>query len=301
MRAAAAWFLPAILALAGCSGTGGEPTGEPTPTADRMRIAGLVESDALVPLGNATVAIQGLNLTVQTDATGRFAFEPLPPRTYVVEASLAGYRTQPLVARPGTNEGSLDFVLQAVQAPRPYRVAYEFQGHIECGAEALIISGPCDTAVQEGGGPALMDNTSAFRFAFQPGWRSIVIDVVFDPEANPGMDGLRVAVRKASDAAALDDYEQYGRFHGDAPYTIRLDAGATYPDGDGPIPGNLTGLLLDAYPQGHAWHAVCDPTGVDGRCLAGAGAGANIDFALYATVFYVEPAPEGFTLRTDTA
>jgi hypothetical protein len=297
VRALAALLAAAL--LAGCAGQGAPATPSTGPAVDAMRIAGLVESDALVPLANATVAIASLNLSVVTDARGLFAFEPLPPRAYLVEASLAGYRSQPLVARPGTNEGSLDFVLQRVQPVLPYRNAYSFDGHIECGAEALIISGPCDAAAQEAGVPPVLDNTSSFRLAMEAGWRSIIVDVVFDPEANPGMDGLRLAVRGPRDGDALDRYEQYGRFHGSAPYTVRLDAGEAYPDGTAPVDGNQTALVLDAYPQGHAWHAACDPTGLDGRCLAGLGAGANIDFSLYVTVFYVEPAPEGFTLRTD--
>ena len=98
-----------------------------------------------------------------------------------------------------------------------------------------------------------------------------------------------------SDADMLNEYEQYGRFQDTKPYTAVLEVGQTYPDGTGPVPANLTALDLVVYPQGHGWHQVCEPTDEVG-CFLGAGAGIDVTFDLYVTVFYNQPVPEGYTL-----
>jgi hypothetical protein len=288
-----AWLVLAAL-LAGCGAKDAPTTAPPAAAADRMRVAGLVESDTLVPLGNATVAIVGLNLTVQTDDVGGFAFPPLEPRVYSVEARLAGYRSTVLVARPETNPGSLDFVLQRALASVPRQDQFHYRGLLDCGYEALILAGSCDQ------GTGTLGNQTRFDFPLAVGWRTTVVDVLFDPKANPGLDGLRLVVRGQGQADKLDSYEQYGRFHDSSPFTARLEPGTTYPDGTAPVTGNITRFLLDVYPQGQLYHQACVPDSPAGKgqCALGAGFGANIQFDLYVTVFYVNPAPEGFTLRT---
>lgn len=281
--------------LAGC---GGPATGTATGTGadDRMRIAGLVEGDTLLPLGNATVAIAELNLTVRTDDLGTFHFPPLPPHVYSVAASHAGYGTVALVARPETNAGSLDFVLPRVAVHTPRQDAFHFRGALECGFEALIIAGSCDA------NQGVLGNQTEFDFGLTANWTTTVVDVVFDANANPGLDGLRLVVRGQGDADRLGTYRQFGRFHNATSYTVRLEPGHTYPDGTAPLDANLTRMVLDVYPQGRLYHEACvPPTPVHaGECALGAGAGTNIAFDLYVTVFYVTPAPPGYTLRTDT-
>lgn len=269
---------------------------------DQMRIAGLVESDTLIPLANATLTILESNATVRTSDLGRFEFPPLTPRIYTVHASLAGYVGSDLVARPDTNAGALDFVLQAAAPVKPYQTSQKFHGFFECGAEAFIITGSCDALVQAvAPGQAVFQNQSSFNFPLQPNWATTVIDVVFDPTAQPGFDGLRIVVRGVGDAALLNNYQQYGRFYDTKPFTARLDPGQNYTDGEAPVTANITAFAIDAYPQGRAYHDACVPTTPlrKGECALGAGAGQNLEFDLYVTVFYVEAAPDGFTLRHD--
>ncbi|HUR64126.1 MAG TPA: carboxypeptidase-like regulatory domain-containing protein [Candidatus Thermoplasmatota archaeon] len=289
-----AWLVVAA-ALAGCGGQAAEPTPTPAAAGDRMRVAGLVESDTLVPLANATVAIAELNLTATTDDVGTFAFPPLPPRVYSVEARHLGYRTLVLVARPETNPGGLDFVLQRALAATPRQDQFHFRGILDCGYEALIFSGSCDA------GAKVLGNQTRFSFLLAAGWRTTVVDVLFDPKANPGLDGLRLTVRGQGQADQLDTYQQYGRFHSPKPFTARLEPGGDYTDATAPVDANITRFLLDVYPQGQLYHQACVPAtpARPAQCALGAGAGANIEFDLYITVFYVTPAPDGFTIRTD--
>jgi hypothetical protein len=290
MRALVAGLLLATL-LAGC-GSKAAPAAAPPAADDRMRVAGLVESDTLVPLGNATVAIAALNLTVRTDDLGGFAFPPLAPRVYDVEARHAGYLVLTLVARPETNPGALDFVLQRAAAPAPRQDQFHYRGLLDCGFEALVASGPCD------GGAGVVGNQTEFAFPLTPGWNTTVVDVLF---ANPGLDGLRLAVSGHAFADRTGAYRPYGRFHDPNPFTARLEPGTTYAGGAAPVAANITRFVLDVAPQGQLSQQACVPDSPAGKgvCAQGVGAGANIQFDLYVTVFYVTPAPAGFTIRTN--
>jgi hypothetical protein len=282
-----AWLLVAAT-LAGC-GAKGTPTTQPTAEGDRMRVAGLVESDTLVPLANATVAVAELNLTVRTDDLGNFAFPPLEPRVYSVEARLAGYSSLVLVARPETNPGALDFVLQHAVAPAPRQDQFHFRGSLDCAYVSPAAQGSCDA------GARLLANQTAFSFPLALAWRTAVVDVLFDDAANPGLAGLRLLVRGQGAAGGAPHAD--GAFQDGHPFTARLEPNATYAGGAGPVDANTTRFFLDVAPQGQLTGQACVP----GKpCPSpGAGAGANIQFDLYVTVFYVTPAPEGFTLRTD--
>jgi hypothetical protein len=260
-----------------------------------MRVAGLVESDTLVPLAGANVTLLELNATVRSDDRGNFAFPPVAARVYTVEARMAGFLASTLVARPETNPGALDFVLQRTLPVASRQDTFHFRGTLECAAEAFIYSGACD-------GLAPVDvfkNQTRFDFPLARGWKTTVVDLVFDPSSDPGLDGMRLVVRGRGQPGQQNDDPQYGIFHGSKPFTTRLEPGGSYPDATAPMTGNVTAFILEVYPQGQAWHQACDPTGLLFGCAAGVGGGLNIGFDLYATVFYVTPAPPGYTLRTD--
>jgi hypothetical protein len=289
MRGVALAALLLASALAGCGSPAPPHPSEGLDTG-LMRVAGLVESDTFLPLAAANVTLLEGNLTVRTDGEGNFAFPPVAPRVYTVEARVAGFRVLQLIARPDTNAGALDFVLQRATPPMPRQDGYQFRGSIDCGFEVLVDSGSCD------GGTGLLGNNTEFDFLLGLGWKTTVIDVVFDTTQDPLLDGLRLTVRGKGQSGQLGSYQQYGRFHNSTSYTARLEPGLTYTDGTAPVDSNITRFLLDVYPQGQMYHKVCVP---QFPCLLGAGAGVNIQFDLYVTIFYVLPAPAGFTLRPD--
>ncbi|HEX2065417.1 MAG TPA: carboxypeptidase-like regulatory domain-containing protein [Candidatus Thermoplasmatota archaeon] len=286
--------LLAVLFLVGAAGCAGPPAAAPPadPFQDRMRVAGLVESETLIPLANATVAIVELNLTARTDALGSFAFPPLEPRAYRVEAWHPGYRPLTLVARPETNSASLDFVLQRALPPAPRQEQFRFRGILECGYVTPAAAGACDADA------GLAGNQTRFGFPLGPGWRTAVVDVVFDSGANPGLGGLVLLVRGDGGAAGPGG-QDLGRFNGSRPFTARLEPNAAHPGGAAPVDGNLTGFRLEVQPQGRLGGQACPPVQRSTPCARGVGAGINIEFDLFVTAFYVVPAPPGFTLRSD--
>jgi hypothetical protein len=291
-----------MVLLAGCTG-GADDTSSPGPVpgddypgkptgSDALAIVGVVHSEALVPLAQAELAIDGLGLRAISDAQGQFSFPPVEPAIYTVHATAAGYRSATLTARPAG--GALEFILASTGPVQPYNNTLPFHGYLECAAEYLIITGPCDAVLIAGGQEPVFQNQSAFQFATDPNWATMVFDVDFDPDQAQAIDGLRLTLRGKDDSDSTGTYEQYGRFHDAAPFSFRVEPNGNYTDGTKPVPANATAFTVDVYPQGKAYHEVCDPSGA--TCFLGVGAATNIRFDVYVTVFYLEPAPAGFTL-----
>lgn len=287
-------FLLATAALAGCTGTAA-PDNDPVPDTSSdgaMTIVGLVQNESFAPIPGAAVSLRLTNLTTATDAGGLFTFSGLALGPYVVDVLAEGFAPANLTAEPRLNV-SLTFVLAPPTSGVPDPQVMHFQGLIQCALEAVIITPSCDTLVDVTGQASLFDDISTFEAGVNTGWTAAVLDLDFDPNANPGLDGLRITVQGRNDADKLNAYQQYGRFHGSEPFTVLLEPGQTYEDGNEPVPANATSLQFEVYPHGHGYHAACVP--VFAICPLGVGTGLNVRFDLYVTLFY-GPVPDGYSL-----
>jgi hypothetical protein len=276
------------------------PSPSSAPSADaRMTIRGVVVDAALHPL-QANVTILETGAVRETGAGGAFRFEDLRPDVYFLTARSAGFRAQTLSVTPEAARQEVRFQLEATPPQGPYNQTHHLRGAFECALEVLILSPSCDSLITDEHGlghPELgrFNDTSALTVDVQDGWRTIVGDLVFDGSSQPLLDGLRVTVKGSHNQTGLGTYEQYGRFDGRGSFTFRVEPGATYPDGTaGEVPQNTTSFKFNVYPHSHAWHTLCV---AGGPCFLGVGAGLNVEFDLFVTVFYGAPAPEGFTMR----
>ncbi len=334
LRVAAVVLLLTALALAGCTGddaktvplsaidepSKGKPPAQPQAGVETeqppaksgeavMTISGVVQDEDGAPIPEATVSIPELNRTRKTGADGAFVFQNVPVGFHVLHADATNYQAAELTAKPVESGGSVSLVFVLLQfAEEPYFVTVHFEGLIQCAAEYVIITPSCDTATEyvatelkNGGVPvpsdgSVTDNETEFRHHLLPNWRTVVLDMDFDEASQPGMDGLRITVRGTSDADRLNDYEQYAKFYGGQTY--RLEPGAEYEDGTGPVPQNATTFEYQVYPRSHGYHAACVPAApipFGGTCFLGVGAGIDVAFDLYATAFYVDPAPDAWS------
>lgn len=300
------------LTLAGCTGgnaspSGGEEAGpDVTPGADvveAIELRGHVFTPAFVPIANATVTVIATELREVTREDGAFDFGRHEARIYTLLATATGFMESSLTVTPDQAGQAIRLVMQPGLPTQPYNHTFGFTGIMQCAFEAVIISPSCDSVIaaandeidDRGGGrplPLLFDTNQSFVFLAEPGWSTLVIDVVFDGEAHPGLDGLRITVRGSLDPDSGGDYTQYGRWNDAQSFTARLEPGESYDEGTEPVPQNATGFQVDTYPHSHLWHAG------EASPFLGVGFGQNVRFDLYATLFYVEPAPEDFTLRS---
>lgn len=295
---AAPLLLAAAFLLAGCSGPAAPVADPASPAApSAMAIVGIVQDETLQPVAGANVSLRLVDRSTVTDAQGGFRFDNLTISAYLVDVNATAFEPATLTAEPRAGNASLNFVLLQQTSFRPRTEVTHIQGILQCAAEYAIISGSCDTASTTFGGPGTFNDTSVFQVGLNRRWQSIVVDVDFDGSNHPGLEALRLVVRGVDDSDQLNEYRQYGRFSGGEPFTARIDVNGTYEDGDAPVPGNLTLVELTVYPQGHGWHQVCDPSESFG-CFLGAGAGVDVQFDLYVTVFYNQQAPDGYTLLT---
>lgn len=311
MRALSVLLLVTAL-LAGCTGDadtvpldavdrGGPGTPPPTPgpaveteqppapeDEPVMAVSGVVNDEDARPVEGATVTLLGLNRTRHADAAGAFVFENVPVGFHVLRADASDFLPAEVTARPVGDGGTVSVVIVLQRfAEEPYHQTVQFQGVMQCAAEYLIISPSCDTLLEFAGGPSVTEDETVFEARVEPNWRTVVLDLDFDGEAHPGLDGLRVTVRGATDRADTGTYEQYARLYGADTY--RIQPGGEYEDGTGPVPQNATTFQFEVYPHSHAYHP-------GGAGLLGVGLGVDVTFDLYATAFYVDGAPDGWSL-----
>lgn len=268
-----------------------------------MDLRGHVVTPALFPIANATVTVVATDLMAVTDADGAFDFGRHDRRIYTLIATASGFVESALTVTPEQADKAVRLVMLPGMPTQPYNRTLEFTGVLECALEVLIISPSCDSVIsaandeiQENGGgrplpPPLFEANQSFLFQADPGWKTLVIDVVFDGAGHPGLDGLRITVRGSLAPDSGGAYAQYGRWNDAQSFTARLEPGGNYEEGTEPVPGNATGFQVDTYPHSHLWHAG------ESSPFLGVGFAQNVRFNLYATLFYVDPAPAGFTLQ----
>lgn len=294
--------------LAGCSQTSvkqgaagalGGDAGEGELAADSMEIRGHVFGPSLNPLAGANVTLVALREERITDPSGAFDFGTRPRGLYTLHAEAAAHISLNYTVAPEAG-GLVSLVLEAGRPIVPYSDTVAFAGLLQCALEVAIISPSCDSAVVYvdeqylgGHGIRLFDEAQSFLVDAGLGWQTLVVDVVFDGEAHPGLAGLRATIRGNRDPENGGEYTQYGRWNSPDSFTIRLEPGGAYPEGTEPVPVDSSRFEVDVYPHSHGYQQVCSPT----ACFLGLGAAVNVEFDVYATVFYVEPAPSGWTLR----
>ncbi len=172
-----ATFAVAVLlatVLSGCADKGGGEPNEPEPaldgldvtaTKDTGAIRGVVVDAAIRPLANATVELLitgGDPRTTTTNLGGAFGFSEVPPGSYFLRATKAGYSPAQVnvdveagVSRPKP----VNIQLQADPSTAPYLQEFAFKGFIECStALSIVLFAACGL---------LPDDVNNNRFLFE--------------------------------------------------------------------------------------------------------------------------------------
>lgn len=314
MRALAA-LVACALVLAGCVRAPEEPEAAPPTTEEPVLPAdhggfGLGALRVLAVFADRT-PLAGVNVTVgeqstTTDIAGTARFT-LPQGNYTLVATKAAHRSaQQEVVIVAGGETTAEVVLAAEDGGQhahevgfdAHTDVYAFEGHFDCTAVYVIIPGDCLIVVENvtstAGLPDPVSNTTTERnvidFPLDVNWSSLNVEMVWTEPNPPTSNGMTLALEPAE--APVDGHAaKYARVSGLSPLRIALAPGvqhetATLDDMPNPQGGEV--IRTRAFVRGHAHN----PGGTD---FLGVGVATEFAFTLYVSVFYGEPAPEGYT------
>jgi hypothetical protein len=298
MRTLLAAVLLASIVLAGCSS---KPEAEGGPmclaggdssaacvTNDTGAISGILVDPAIRPIAGVHVALAlpaGGNRSVETTATGAFAFKDLAPGTYFLSFThLLYHALQTSVEVKAGELASPRVQMDPVFSQKPYHELQQFKGHMLCGYDAIVLGSPCVfdyTQLACGGGcnPTAHDilihaqgDTRYFVTNLGPGWQTEVIELNFDaPGAGISKDmvlSVSFFNRTSSDF--------YGRTSGASPLQLRFETGV-------PGPGQQ-GADKVIHPEGQ--NDLYIFLNVAGSDPSGAGLALQQDFRVFQSTFY---------------
>lgn len=119
-----------LVVLSGCTKDASEVA---PPDATTGALRGTVVDTAIVPVANATVALQGTNVTTTSGADGSWAIGNLAAGIYLIETSGEGFVPAQSEGRVVVGEtATITITLDRVQTTAPFVVQETWEGFIEC-------------------------------------------------------------------------------------------------------------------------------------------------------------------------
>ena len=298
--------LAIALLLAGCAGGGATPAGQASssiaaPTdivEDGGSITGTVVDDESIALEGVTVALLELNLQVATIAAGAFEFQNLPAGTYRLAAQKLGYESVAKAVTVAAGEAAdvtLELAAIAIEVAR-HEVVGPLSGYFQCrssvyqGGATGTCGYTCTAACVNPLGPVFTGDNSILKFEIDSdNVASVVGDMKWTPSAYGTSSNLRFAF----------SYEKRVGSHwwcsGEGPSPLQFVWQA---DGESKC-ANVGGTTNPDQPL-----VKDNPMRIYSNVpFATQSSPLNLayeqKFEMYGTVFYGEPAPEGYTALAD--
>jgi hypothetical protein len=233
--------LLAALLVAGCSGGGDDPEVPPTAppgvqvSSSTGALHGVVVDQAIRPIAGAAVAISGPSeRTAETGEDGRFAFGLLAPGTYIVQAShpiFGPAQTTAEVVAGDAEPPALRVLLERLFAQEPFSEAIKFDGFIQCGYDAAVLTSQCVndyTSIVYPGGLAndlrsVVDNRG-YVTAVGPGWQVMVYELLWETTAQGTSEEMFFLVSFFNRTAS----DHYARAAGASPVALRMHVGEVH-------------------------------------------------------------------------
>jgi hypothetical protein len=304
-----AWLAAGLLLAAGCV----------APDAPAADTASSTTPDVAASLGNATGTLvvrarfvdlsplADVNVTLDgdearlTSADGSARFERVLPGAHNVTARKAAHRTAQLTVTVRAGETA---EAEAVLLPDgldqhahekglfAHRDLYRFDGHFDCSATYVIITGDCFLLIENvtGRSPNVTTARNIIDFPLDRTWSELVVEMNWTVPEDAVESGMSLALEPA-EAPADGHAAKYARVNGTSP--LRLDllpgvkhATATLDDKPNAEGGEV--LRARAFVLGAAHDA-------GGAGFLGVGVAKDQRFTLWVSVFYGEAAPRGYT------
>lgn len=274
-------------------------------------IEGRVLDEEALPVAGADVLVDGRGLSDVTSAAGHFRIADVPAGEQLIRVFKDGYEPgQATVVVPADGTARAEIVLVVLPSFEPHRATHIFEGHYDCAHEVPIWTGDCmllyESVMNES--DPYTSETYRFQFDVEPRWQTFVMELVWEGSANNQLEGMRFYLEHVTDVAT-DHSVKVGRADGDDnPLRFTVNRSEPHPRADtdpdtgepATFPANGSAAQVRVFPHGRFYDESCTIGQiVFDACTLGVGAGVDIKFTVYATVFYNEPAPTGFTAVPD--
>lgn len=268
--------------LAGCTKDGSEVNTDPEIPASSdgsaardHQLHGWIFDGAFVPIAGAKVSIHGENVTANAAEDGYFGFAGMPTdRLLTLQVEADGFKpqTRAITLIPDSLM-VVNFTLLPVPVLEPYVELQAFTGHIGCSA---VVKTQDSTQPYDCGIVSPVDNR-VWEFNVNDNVASIIVEAFwnFDTEL-------------ASHLNLTVETVNLGIF----------DEQLAYTEGTAPLQGFVTKAQSERfYRQGGTVRATIDiGRNIDAEeASAGVGLAVDQEVQLIASVFYVAPAPPGYT------
>jgi hypothetical protein len=267
-----------LLLLPGCGGKAGDSTDGPSSAAGLPLLQGYVFDQAVRPVANANVTIQGVgvaarNATAATAQDGHYAFPALPvEERLVVTVQAPGLKSlSKQVSLSAGNSTLLNFTLEAVPTKKPYSEPIGFNGFLSC--ETTVTAEDQTHPVDCGD----TTNHRVWVFNVNPGCTGIILDTKWAP-TSPTAQFLHVTVQTVG--------------LGDQNAVLAEVTGASV------LRAQVGQAQCQKYfPQGGTIQVVwrADPNAADQEAGVGVAATVQQDFKAVATAFFVATPPPDFS------
>lgn len=297
-----------LLLVAGCAEKPSGPSATETMHDDLPggRIRGIVTDEALAPIANATVTIEGSDREARTGQSGRFEFVAVADGTWKISASASGYglaSKEIEVLDAALAEASFELVAIAVPDTSYYTTAIK-SGRIFCGADwridASAPQGPLAACGALYTTPANNIDSFAVTFDLSSNNISAVRELVFETQWIPTQtfgSGLRVFWEAYQEITPAYEFTENLRTFTHVEGTSPLWGAADYTD----ILDNVTGKKPS--PEFCAPNGPCKFWGRVFPHASTLGSESPVDFSTYVdqsythyvTEFYGDKSPAGFT------
>ncbi len=276
-------LLPAL--LAGCSSSD-KPETSDTPADDGNTspaslevLGGWVFDPALAPVVGAEVSIPALNQSTKANDQGHYGFKSLPyDQVLVIVVQATGFEsTSKAVTLTQDTILQLNFTLAPVSEKVAYNERLSFNGLISCDGVVKVQNNPNNIECRISGGV----DERVWEFTVKPDVAGIVVEIFWDA-GTPAAEHLNLTVETVG----------FGNF-------------------DEILSGNEGGSILRAqvnrfqserfYTQGGIVRVTVDVgrNTADDETGSGAGVAIQQDFEAFATVFYVDGPPPGYSIANN--
>lgn len=183
--------------------------------------------EAIRPIVAASVSIPALNVSVQTDAGGRFAFEGLEPGAYVVQVRHLRYHMSTTTASVHSGPAtSIQVVLAADGIIEPYVIQEADTLFVSSG---FCVATYCNKVINGNNAATGVHDIAYFDIA--PNATIVQVEVKWDATTPIGTDGI-LSCSGFAKTPGGDTASQRGSATGPSPLTVRVPGTWAVDDGN---------------------------------------------------------------------